>query len=69
MSLRDALADAPVVSRHATPQLSPQAWDCGCLTAVYVTDADRSVGGRPFEMRLVSPCDLGDACVLEWESS
>jgi hypothetical protein len=60
---QDELATAPVVSRHNEPQPSPQLWDCGCVTAVYVTDRDYRDGERPFEMRLIHPCGT-DACEL-----
>jgi hypothetical protein len=47
---------APVVSCHNSPQPSPQMLDCGCVTAVHVTDRDFLRDERPFEMRLVTPC-------------
>lgn len=55
----DALERAPVVSRHNWPQPSPQEWDCGCVTATYVTDRDASAREQPFEMRLAHKCSSG----------
>jgi hypothetical protein len=52
----EALEAAPVVSRHCGSQPSPQEWDCGCVTAVYITDGDALAGERPFEMRLAIAC-------------
>jgi hypothetical protein len=46
------LAALPEVSRHDAPQVSPQEYDCGCVTVTRVTDRTE----RPFEMRLVAPC-------------
>lgn len=55
------LDDAPVVSRHALPQIGPQEWDCGCVTGAYVTDRDAMIEGEnPFEMRLASACNKPD---------
>lgn len=62
----EELEAASVVSMHAAPQPGPQEWDCGCVTAVHVTDADVLRGGRPFEMRLVHRCGKR-ACVVRWE--
>jgi hypothetical protein len=60
------LGAAPVVSRHDYPQVSPQEWDCGCVTAAWITDRDALEGERPFEMRLVSACGQPNCCV-DWE--
>jgi len=56
VTLQQELVFAPVVSRHDTPQVSPQEWDCGCVTAAYVTDDDVLYGGKPFQMRLLTYC-------------
>jgi hypothetical protein len=56
----DELEHAPRVSRHPTPQPSPQEWDCGCITQVYVT-ARRD---WPFEMRLAHLCPDGGCEVV-----
>lgn len=58
---QEELEDCLVVSRHGQPQVSPQEWDCGCVTAVYVTDRDALAGEEPFEMRLWQGCDK-DEC-------
>jgi hypothetical protein len=50
------LAALPEVSRHDEPQVSPQEYDCGCITVTRVTDRDARRGERPFEMRLIAPC-------------
>lgn len=63
MSLAAGLAEALVVSRHDRPQPSPQEWECGCVTAVYITDADALAGGRPFEMRLAVKCTSGRCAI------
>jgi hypothetical protein len=60
----DALDTAPVVSCHNAPQHSPQEWDCGCMTAIYVTDRDSRDGERPFEMRLVVACGTSTCEVI-----
>lgn len=54
--LQAELESAPVVSCHDLPQPSPQEWECGCVTAGYVTDRDAFDGERPFEMRLAHAC-------------
>lgn len=64
----DALSEAPTVSMHSCPQISPQEWDCGCVTAIYVTDADMFNGGEPFEMRVARRCGKRTCC-LRWEIS
>lgn len=51
------LNEAPVVSRHDYPQVSPQEWECGCVTAGFITDRDAMAGEEPFEMRLGVACD------------
>jgi len=63
----DALESAPVVSRHTDPQPSPQEWECGCVTATYITDGDTRAGDRPFEMRLAIACCTGRRCGLAQE--
>lgn len=61
------LSDAPVVSKHPYPQPSPQEWDCGCITATWITDRDAMTEGEdPFEMRLAHRCD-GTDCQLPTE--
>jgi len=62
----ESIEDARVVSCHDLPQVSPQEWDCGCVTEVYVTDRNALEGERPFEMRLARPCD-SEACCLPAE--
>lgn len=52
MNLDSALRGRPLVSRHATPQVGPQEWDCGCITDVRVSSDDT----LPFEMRLAIAC-------------
>lgn len=52
----ECIESAPIVSEHRKPQVSPQEWDCGCITAAYVTDRDFLLGEKPFEMRLVHAC-------------
>lgn len=59
-----ALEAAPVVSTHRDPQPSPQEWECGCVTAVYITDADALAGEQPFEMRLAIACTGASRCVF-----
>jgi hypothetical protein len=63
----DLLAAMPEVSRHNAPQVSPQEYECGCVTITRVTDRNGSSWrGRleaPFEMRLALPCD-GAHCEL-----
>jgi hypothetical protein len=61
----EQLVSAPIVSRHSVPQPSPQEWGCGCVTAVYITDADALNGGEPFEMRLAERCGKR-SCQLHW---
>jgi hypothetical protein len=63
----DALEGAPVVSRHFGPQPSPQEWECGCVTAIYITDGDARAGDRPFEMRLAIACSTSRNCRLAQE--
>lgn len=57
----------PEVSRHNEPQISPQEYECGCVTITRITDRDcRTWLGydeKPFEMRLALPCD-GTGCEL-----
>ncbi len=50
----------PVISTHNEPQVSPQEWDCGCVSVTYVTDRDFLRGEQPFEMRLASACKSSD---------
>ncbi len=61
----DILEALPEVSRSNDPQVSPQEYECGCVTMLRITDRDgRTWLGhdeKPFEMRLVQPCD-GAAC-------
>jgi len=57
--IHEMLEDKPVVSTHNEFQVSPQEWDCGCITAAYVTDRNE----RPVEMRLYSFCN-SDQCEL-----
>jgi len=63
----DILETMPEVSRHNDPQVSPQEYECGCVTMTRVTDRNGcSWIGRleePFEMRLALPCD-GARCEL-----
>lgn len=64
----DAILEAmPEISRHATPQISPQEYDCGCVATTRITDRDgRTWLGydeKPFEMRLAIPCS-GEDCEL-----
>jgi hypothetical protein len=63
----ETLAALPLVSVHNSPQPSPQQYDCGCVTAVHVTDRDFLNGERPFEMRLVESCDRSD-CELRQDA-
>ena len=60
ITLDSALAGRPLVSTHNSPQPSPQEWDCGCITAVRVTDRDFLRGEQPFEMRLAIACGKPD---------
>lgn len=53
---QEELEDAPVISQHDAPQETPQEWDCGCVTAAFVTDRDALAGETPFDMRLARPC-------------
>lgn len=63
----DILEALPEVSRHNEPQISPQEYECGCVTVIRITDRNGSSWrGRleePFEMRLAQPCD-GTTCEL-----
>lgn len=61
---QDDLTDCLVVSRHDMPQVSPQEFDCGCVTFAYVTDRDVLAGEQPFEMRLWEGCDT-HGCEVE----
>jgi len=62
----DILAALPEVSRHNTPQIDPQEYECGCVVMTRITDRDcRTWLGydeKPFEMRLVLPCNGGTDC-------
>lgn len=51
------------VSRHNSPQESPQEYECGCVTITRVTDRDYRHNEKPFEMRLAIPC-RGTRCRL-----
>ncbi len=57
----DLLATMPEISRHNTPQIFPQEYDCGCVATTRITDRDcrtwRGYDEKPFEMRLAIPCD------------
>lgn len=57
----------PEVSRHNSPQISPQEYECGCVTMTRITDRDgRTWLGhdeKPFEMRLVLSCESAN-CAL-----
>lgn len=57
------LETLPEVSRDDYPQISPQEYECGCVTVVHVTD--RSTREKPFEMRLAILCK-GAACELAY---
>lgn len=57
----EVLADLPLISTHAEPQLSPQEYACGCVAITRVTDRDLRRGEKPFEMRLAIACGA-DAC-------
>jgi hypothetical protein len=60
----DAILEAMLeVSRHNSPQISPQEYECGCVAITRITDRDYRYGEKPFEMRLALPCD-GAACEL-----
>lgn len=62
------LAALPEVSRHNEPQICPQAYECGCVEMTRITDRDcRTWLGydeKPFELRLVLPCNEGSNCEL-----
>lgn len=64
----DILEAMPEVARFNEPQITPQEYECGCVTMVRVTDRNGcSWLGRleePFEMRLALPCD-GTSCERE----
>lgn len=57
----DILEAMPEVSRDNNPQISPQEYECGCVTVTRITDRDgRTWLGydeKPFEMRLAMPCE------------
>lgn len=63
----DILEAMPEVSRHNDPQVSPQEYECGCVTVTRITDRDgrtwRGFDEKPFEMRLAIPCEDA-ACKL-----
>jgi hypothetical protein len=63
----EILEAMPEVSRHNDPQVSPQEWECGCVTMTRITDRNgaswRGCLEEPFEMRLALLCD-GTACEL-----
>lgn len=63
----EILEAMPEVSRSNDPQISPQAYECGCVAVLRITDRDgRTWCGhdeKPFEMRLAVPCD-GASCEL-----
>jgi hypothetical protein len=63
----DELAAMPEISRHDEPQISPQEYECGCITIVRVTDRNAGWRGhrreQPFEMRLAVSCGSA-ACEL-----
>lgn len=46
----------PEVSRHNSPQESPQEYECGCVAITRITDRDYRYKEEPFEMRLAIPC-------------
>lgn len=50
-----------LVSEHSYPQISPQEYECGCITVTRVTDRDVRLGEKPFEMRLAISC-TSDQC-------
>jgi hypothetical protein len=56
----EELAELPLVSVHNEPQLSPQEYDCGCVTVTRITDRDFLRGEQPFEMRLAHQCGSAD---------
>jgi hypothetical protein len=58
------LSNAPVISTHGYPQVSPQEWDCGCVAGAYVTDRDALAGEEPFEMRLARGCETPRCCLV-----
>jgi len=64
----DILVALPEVSRHNSPQICPQEYECGCVTMTRITDRDgRTWLGydeKPFEMRLVMPCNDSTDCEL-----
>lgn len=49
--LARAAENGPVVSDHGSPQVSPQEWDCGCVTVCIATHV---LG--VFSMRLAKVC-------------
>lgn len=57
----EILEAMPEVSRHNDPQISPQEYECGCVTVTRVTDRNGCTwlgyDEKPFEMRLALPCD------------
>lgn len=59
----ETIAALPLVSKHNSPQISPQEYECGCVTITCITDRDIRRGEEPFEMRLAIPCQ-SDACEL-----
>jgi hypothetical protein len=52
----DILEAMPEVSRHNEPQVSPQEYECGCVTVTRITDRDYRYDEKPFEMRLARSC-------------
>lgn len=59
---QDDLRDKPLISVHNEPQVSPQEYDCGCVSVSYVTDRDIFRREYPFEMRLVTFCNKKRDC-------
>lgn len=59
----DILDTMPEVSRHNEPQVTPQEYECGCVSTTRITDRDYRRDEKPFEMRLAIPCD-GACCEL-----
>lgn len=56
----DILETMPEVSRHNEPQISPQEYECGCVTVIRVTGREYRKNEMPFEMRLALPCNSAD---------
>lgn len=63
MLRQEDLIGKPALSKHNEPQHTPQEYDCGCVTAVYVTHRDYRYGQKPFELRLAVYCDT-DSCQI-----